>query len=498
MDDPVAGCTVTLNQNIAEPTVVEAMASISQQYTCDNTGATIMASATGGTPGYQYQLENNVGGVITAYQTGTSFGGLTAGDYIVRAMDTNGCTDPTDTVITVIAPVIPVFTLIGTDCYSGSNDATIQVDVTAGNGNYLYRINGGSWVTPSPVGATTYTFTGLSSGTYTIEVTDQYGCDPAPQTITIDPELTITASASSITACGTDTDIDVTAAGGDGNYVYAVVSDGDVPVSGDFSATNPVTVTGIGDYDVYVRDNSGNVGFCEAMYDITIVQDAPVAAVPTVVVVTCFGGSDGSFSLLASGGEAPYTYSIDGGATFSPASLFSNLSAGAYDVRVRDANNCEVTLNVPVAEPAQLMAEAVQTQDYTCLQLGEITVGSVTPTTGGSGDYQYNINGGAWTASTTGGTVFTDLMDGTYTIQVRDANNIGCVIILPGVIIAPLPVEPTLTTSVAYNCDGTGNITVLPNDPSYTYSIDGNPAQAGNVFNDVALGSHMITVDYRQ
>ena len=268
VDNPIAGCTVILNQTLAEPTLVVADAAITQQFTCDNTGATITAGATGGTPGYQYQLEDNAGGIITAYQNSTTFGGLTAGDYIVRAMDTNGCTDPIDTVITVNAPVIPVFALIGTDCYSGINDATIQVDVTAGNGNYLYRINGGSWVTPSPVSATTYTFTGLSSGTYTIEVTDQYGCDPVPQTITIDPELTVTASASSITACGTDTDIDVSAAGGDGNYVYAVVADGAVPVSGDFSAANPITVTGIGDYDVYVRDNNGNPGFCEAMYDI--------------------------------------------------------------------------------------------------------------------------------------------------------------------------------------------------------------------------------------
>ena len=48
-------------------------------------------------------------------------------------------------------------------------------------------------------------------------------------------------------------------------------------------------------------------------------------------------------------------------------------------------NNCELTLPVTVNEPAQLVAESVLTQDYTCLQLGEITVGSVTPTTGGTG-----------------------------------------------------------------------------------------------------------------
>ncbi|MEH6621146.1 hypothetical protein, partial [Maribacter arcticus] len=76
------------------------------------------------------------------------------------------------------------------------------------------------------------------------------------------------------------------------------------------------------------------------------------------------------------------------------------------------------------------------------------------------------------------------------------ANNIGCTISLPNIIIAPLPIEPALSSSVAYNCDGSGNITILPNDPSYTYSIDGNAPQASNVFNNAIVGQHTITVDY--
>ncbi|SEM33021.1 SprB repeat-containing protein, partial [Maribacter orientalis] len=496
VDNPIAGCTVTLTQTISEPTVVVADANITQQYTCDNGGATITASALGGTPGYEYQLEDNVGGIITAYQTNTVFNGLLAGTYNVRAMDANGCSDLIDTPIVITAPIIPVFTLQETVCYSGSNDATIQVDVTAGNGNYLFRINGGTYVAPSPVTATTYTFTGLSSGTYTIEVTDQYGCDTAPQTITIEPQLTVSASASNITACGTDTDIDITAAGGDGNYVYAVVADGATPTAGDYATTNPVTVTGAGDYDVYVLDNNGGTDACPAMYDITIVQDAPVAVTPTVIDVTCFGGTNGSISLAPSGGEAPYTFSINGGTTFGSVSTFNNLTAGTYDVRVRDVNNCELTLSVPVDELPQIIAESVQTEDYTCNQLGEITVGGVTPTTGGSNSYQYSLNGGTWTAATAAGAVFTNLTDGTYTVQVRDANNIGCTISLPNIIIAPLPIEPALSSSVAYNCDGSGNITILPSDPTYTYSIDGNTPQASNVFNNAIVGQHTITVDY--
>ncbi|MBM1105223.1 SprB repeat-containing protein, partial [Aurantibacter crassamenti] len=500
VDNPIVGCVVVLNQTLTEPTPVVTTAAITEEFTCNNTGATITATATGGTPSYTYQLEDGIGGIITTYQAGTTFTNLAAGDYIIRAQDTNLCSDPIDTAITIVAPVSPTFTVTPTACYSGANDASIVVDVTSipGNGGFQFSINAGPWTTPTPTTDTTYTFDSLANGTYTIDVRDAYGCTAAQQTITIEPQLTITATAPNITACATETDISITAAGGDGNYVYAVVPNATTPTAGDFATTNPVAVNAAGDYDVHVRDNDGNTGFCTAIYTITIVKDAPIAITPTPTPVTCFGAADGAISIVVdSGGSAPFQYSIDNGVTFQVGNNFTNLSAGTYPVVIRDNNNCEsLPVDVEVTQPDQLVAEATITQNYTCLVLGEITVGSITPTSGGSGDYQYSINGGAWTASTTGGAVFTDLTDDTYSIRVRDANAISCDITLADIIIAPLPTEPTITTSITYNCDGTGEITVLPNDPSYTYNIDGGTFQATNTFSNVAVGNHTIVVNY--
>jgi len=496
-------CSVTLNQTIAEPAAVVANASITTQLTCTNGGATITASASGGTPTYIYQLENTAGTPIGAYDFATNgantvFTGVAAGDYIVRVRDANSCEDPIDVALTVV-PSNPVeFTVTPTACYSGTNDATIQVDVTNGNGDYQFSLNGNPWVTPTPANAVTHTFTGLASGTHTINVLDGFGCTGVLETITIEPAVTVTASAPNITACATSTDITINAAGGDGNYVFAVVPNATAPTPGDFGTTNPVAVNATGDYDVHVRDNNGNAGFCSAVYTITIVQDPPIVITPTPTDVTCFGGSDGAISIIVdSGGSGPFTYSIDNGANYVTGTNFPNLSAGTYPVRVRDANGCESTpIDVDINEPAQLVAEAAITQNYTCLVLGQITVGSVTPTTGGSGNYQYSINGGAWTTSTTGGHTFTDLMDGTYSIRVRDANAISCELTLTDIIIPPLPTEPTLTTSVTYNCDGTGEITVLPNDASYTYQLDAGAFQGPNLFSNVVVGTHTITVNY--
>ncbi|MGP1991750.1 T9SS type B sorting domain-containing protein [Zobellia laminariae] len=497
-------CSRTLTQTINAPEALEAFASITTELSCTNGGATITASVTGGTSAYEYQLEDNLGVIVGTFDYATNgantvFSGLAAGDYIVRVRDANSCEDAINAALTVAAANPITFEVTPTACYPGGNTATIQVDVTDGNGDYTFSINGNPWVIPTPANATTHTFSGLSNGTYTINVQDALSCTGVLQTITIAPQLTVSASAPTITACATDTDITIAASGGDNNYVFAVVTNGTAVLDGDFSTTNPVTVSAAGDYDVYVRDHSGGTDYCSAMYTITVTKDAPIVITPTPTAVTCFGESNGAISIaIDSGGNAPFTYSIDNGVTYVTENNFPNLPAGTYPVRVKDSNDCEtIPENVVVTEPAQLVAEATITQNYTCLVDGEITVGNVTPTTGGSTNYQYSINGGAWTASSsTGVHTFTDLTDDTYSIRVRDANATSCEITLANIVISPLPTEPTLYTSVTYNCDGTGNITVLPNDATYTYSIDGATAQTPNLFSNVAIGSHTITVNY--
>jgi gliding motility-associated-like protein len=498
-------CTVAISRTITQPTAVIATANISATYTCNNGGATITASATGGTPGYEYQLEDTLGNVIGLYNfanngSNTTFSGLAEGGYIVRARDVRGCEDDIDAAISVVAPEDLSFTATPTACYTGNNDGEIVVNVTGGNGGLLFSINNGPFEAPSPTTANTHTFNNLGAGDYIINVKDQFGCTVSAQTITIAPELSVTATAPAITACSPDTDVTISVLGGDGNYVYAIVAAGDIPADSDFSNTNPVAIATAGNYEVYVRDNGGIAGYCTDMFPITITKNDPIAITPTVTHISCFGGNNGAINLAVTGGNGPYLYSIDGG-TYQPSSSFPNLTAATYVISVQDVDLCTETLNVTVNEPAVITAEAVQTTDYTCLPGGEaaITVGSIDPTTGGSGNYQYSINGGTWTASTTGGTVFTGLTDGTYSIRVRDANAVNCFITLTDIIIDPLPVAPTLSGTVDYNCDGSGDITIAPFDANYTYAIDGGTPQTGanaNIFTNIAPGNHTITVDY--
>lgn len=56
----------------------------------------------------------------------------------------------------------------------------------------------------------------------------------------------------------------------------------------------------------------------------------------------------GSIEAFPGAGEAPFSYSIDGGSTFQDAALFENLAAGTYDFVLTDANECtyETTLEI--------------------------------------------------------------------------------------------------------------------------------------------------------
>ncbi len=145
-------------------------------YTCFNTGGTLEASATGGNPTYEYRIEDLSGTEIAAYQTNPRFPNIPDGTYIVRVRDANGCETVSTTQVQIDPPTPIAFDVTPTACYDGQNNASLTIAVNTGNGAYTFRINGGAWMTPTPAAASTYTFNGLSNGSYDVEVTDSFGC----------------------------------------------------------------------------------------------------------------------------------------------------------------------------------------------------------------------------------------------------------------------------------------------------------------------------------
>lgn len=421
LDD--TACAVSFPITMTEPSaIVPALNQISD-YTCFNTGATLEASASGGNSSYQYQLENTAGTVIAPYQTNTQFTNVPDGDYLVRVRDTNACEVllPVTSAVTVTPPAAIVFTTTPTACYSGTNDGSILVDVTAGNGDYEFKINGGPWITPTPASVTSYTFSGLSAGSYDIEVRDQLGCPTTPntQTVVISPQLELDVDITPLSACG-DGLITANATGGNGTLLYAIVPANTSP-AGLYSVVNTLTVTEAmaianpAGYDVYVQDNNGAPAICTAVREDIIFT--PVASISVTAVPTdpeCFNGL-GAIDINITGGTGPYTYTLmdltpaDGidygrnSSNISALSLnYSGIGTGDYQVTINDTNGCTATSSIQTINNAvEITADIIPILPAACndpdpLEYGFEFDNVVTPT----GTVEYSADGGtSWQAS---------------------------------------------------------------------------------------------------
>lgn len=132
------------------------------------------------------------------------------------------------------------------------------------------------------------------------------------------------------------------------------------------SGASPATATGVGPHQVSysatgfktvaltvswpanVRIDAGSN--TETKTNFINVSPVPCPTITASVTgktdVSCNAGADGTITVSASGGVAPYSYSVNNGTgwTASPANpyTFTNLVANeVYKIRVKDANGCE-------------------------------------------------------------------------------------------------------------------------------------------------------------
>jgi gliding motility-associated-like protein/uncharacterized repeat protein (TIGR01451 family) len=412
-------CTDSFSVTLTQPTAIVPALSQIADFTCFNTGATLEASATGGNPNYEYQLEDNLGAIVRPYQSNDQFTNVPDGEYLVRVLDNNGCEVllPMANRVIVTPPVNLVFNTTPTACYSGSNDGSILVDVTTGNGNYEFRIDGGPWITPSPSTATSHTFTGLAAGSYDIEVRDQLGCPTTSnsQTVTISPLLELDVDITPLSACNNGL-ITANATGGNGTLEYAIVPANTTPVS--YGPTNTLTITPADatsnptGFDVYVQDANGCFVVMED-FVFTPVPTLSVNAVPTDP--ECFDGL-GSIDITVGGGTAPYTYTlvdlspadgIDYGRSNSNISTttltYNGIGVGDYEVTITDASGCAVTSTTETINNAvEITADIIPILPAACASTTESDFGfEFINVTAPTGTIEYSNDGGAtWQAST--------------------------------------------------------------------------------------------------
>ena len=269
-------------------------------------------------------------------------------------------------------------------------------------------------------------FTELVAGTYVVYVeSGDCNVSSAPITIT-EPSAPLDANfiVSNITCSGNDDGIlEINATGGTGIIKYAIS-----PQLDQFFETNIFENLAPGNYDVIVQDVLG----CYITFNFTITDPEPVilTIVPnSLFEETCEGDNNGEFSIDISGGNLPYSVSLDDyegpyttGGNTQTVFEFTGLGGGDHIVYVRDALGCESVWNITFPEPISF-TPLVQIE-FGCEN--NSTTNSVSVTFQEDdldlSEFDYSLDGGPYQLSN----VFTDVGPGTdHYIDVRHSN--GCI-----------------------------------------------------------------------
>ncbi|NVJ47281.1 MAG: SprB repeat-containing protein [Cytophagia bacterium] len=152
--------------------------------------------------------------------------------------------------------------------------------------------------------------------------------------------------------------------------------------------------------------------------DVEVCTVAINAGASVVTHETVEDTNDGTITVSASVASGTLEYSINSGSTWQSSNYFSGLSPGTYVILVREAAQTDCTANtaftIQEADPAFTVAASATNETVLGNNDGSITI---TPS-GGTGPYQYSVNGGS---SFQSGNTFTGLAPGNYAIVVTDS-----------------------------------------------------------------------------
>jgi subtilisin family serine protease len=136
--------------------------------------------------------------------TSVVLGQLQGGTYSATIKDANGCVASFSTSLDTILPIV-IETSVSPVLCNGMNNGTVDLMVAGGTGTYTYNWSNG---------AANQTLSGLTAGTYAVEITDEKGC-----TSEVSVEVTEPAALQSNVAV-IDGNIELTVTGGTFPYNY--------------------------------------------------------------------------------------------------------------------------------------------------------------------------------------------------------------------------------------------------------------------------------------
>ncbi len=380
--------------------------------------------------------------------------------------------------VTIIPVPVPAFVSPDTDVCS---DTEITYTLSDTYSYYLWTVAGGvitSGGTESDNYVTVIWGSG-PAGTIMVSAGNQLSCSGSVMINVTISGLTGTITGLTNVTCNGLSDGTVTAQATSGTGVspYEYSLDG-----GAWQSSGSFTSVSAGNHSIAVRDAAS----CIYVLPFIISQPSPVyGTLSAITDVSCFGGSNGSSTIAATGGVAPYQYSLNGGA-FQGSNAFVNLSAGSYTITIRDNNGCEGTLSFTITQPAVLLSGSISVTDVKCF--GGSTGEANLEVSGGVPPYTYLWNNGQTTQD------ITNLAAGDYSVLITDIRN--CTLTVNVTVAQPASAVSASGSVVNVACFGesTGSIDLTPAGgvPPYAY-LWSNGSTTQDISN-LAAGTYSVTI----
>ncbi len=449
-------CTTEISINIDEPEIVVLVEDNHTDALCfGSSDGTATVSSSGGSLPHSYAWSNG--------QSGSFASGLAAGTLTVTVTDANGCTNEIDVTIGEAAELLLDETNnLAANCNS-SSDGSASVAGSGGTPPYTYQWSNGQ------TGASA---TNLAAGSYSVVVTDANGCTESVDVIIDEPTLV---------ALSEDAHTDALCNGSSDGTASVSATGGTLPYSFDWSdGQSGDNVGGLpaGTFDVTVTDANG----CTDEIAVIIAEPDILQATATSSDALCNGGDEGTATVSANGGTAPYSYDLGSGASASP--NINGLVAGNYIITITDDHGCTATTSITIDEPQALQATATATPTL-CNSSADGTA-SVS-VNGGTAPFSYLWADGQSSITATG------LPAGNISVVITDAN--GCTISADVNVDQPTAVDLAMSAESALcKDDPSGSASVIASGGTPPYSYLWSDAQLSATAEFLVAGNYTVTV----
>jgi gliding motility-associated-like protein len=395
------------------------------------------------------------------------FSQLAEGSYKINVSNQYQCS--VDTTVNITSTAMPVFSITKTDPTCKGDDGVVLLDSSSQSSNILYSLNGGSYVS-------TKQFTNLSAGNYLINGKNTSGCITENAFTLIPASMNvkgISISSTNPLCSGNDGRIQVNVQNIKEPVLYTL--NGKVSATGGFNNLNE------GVYQLKVTD--GN--WCSFDTTISLVTNVKPIIDSIGYKPNCTGDiSNGAINVFTKRTTEVLTYALNNTVTNS-SGKFSNLSAGAYAIKISNQFKCFTDTIVNV--------EAITSPSFRATVIGPSCAGNdgkVVVVPAGSA-VKFSLNGAQFNTVDT----FKNLVSSTYKIVAR--NEAGCetekavVLTLPAINKGGISITKQNTTCNLPN--GAIDISVQNVVTPIAFKLDGATSNIGS-FRNLNASSYKLSV----